>query len=760
MAGRKRKGVCKIPKDTVVGSGKVELPNFLEPDCEIYSHELFKAFYYVSQILIGLVFVKGARLLSVKQITEEMNKVTTADYSNPLFAVADPATNKEQLDIITKHDPRLACWYNFHSLILVSRLVYVVNIPLEELHNWQKECRRNCWYFLVCFYQEAATNDRNFLESDYLNQVISDLKGKKIFQKFEERIDKQDLYSLNAMIIPSNVYWFNIRYYLYRLSDDNDTDDEGEQYEDSDDAPIQSAKRRKPNGKQVHKTSALISYDIKIDPGIDLTGNPTDGTVLTNTELLHQMRRLSISNQFLIQRQVELLMIKQTRIERQMERDNKDHVKITNEIDYLWKNLLVEQGNLRTLLQSQVQTSANSPAIVDMLANLPTINDALGTQEDLRQRILEGGKYLVKKPTIYDFSKLIPTHLAAVPDDSSSSSSTSSTSSSSTSSTSVAVTSAPVVIPAPTKARKRGKNEKVKDGLTMGSGEKATLKVECKTPGAPTRVTRSSRRQAINETKTHPIEIGSSPDNEGGNFDLSDESNGDDEGDVLDNDNEDGNDNDNGDMEEGKELSSLEEVVTLLSQVSDGVQGGEQAAVAQGEEQVAVAQVAVAQVEDQVGDQVGNVQVDIQVGVQDANQVGVQVVEQVGVQVGDVHDGVQVGIVQDGVQVGIVQDGNQVGVVEDGVQVGVVQDGVQVGEVQDGVQVGEVQDVNQVGVVQDVNQVGNQDGIQDGVQVGNPVANDQVLPLLPTSEPPTVPPSNKPDRVPLWRLALQQSRNN
>ena len=149
MGGTKRKRLSSTPNDTAVSSAKVELPKFLEPDCEIYEHKFFKAFYYVSQILIGLAFLEDARLLNVNQIEEEMNKVTHADYKNPLFTVADPATNKEQLDIITKYDPRLACWYNFHSLILVSKLIYVVNIPLETLHNWQKDCRRLCWYFLV-----------------------------------------------------------------------------------------------------------------------------------------------------------------------------------------------------------------------------------------------------------------------------------------------------------------------------------------------------------------------------------------------------------------------------------------------------------------------------------------------------------------------------------------------------------------------------------------------------------------------------------
>ena len=185
--------------------------------------------------------------------------------------------------------------------------------------------------------------------------MIADLKSKKTVQKFEARIVKQKLYSLNAMVVSNNRYWSNVRYYLWKLSDDNDTYDEGEEEEgDSDNEPLrnisQPTKRRKPVakvavGKLTPKTSTLVSYDIKIDPGIEFTGIPTDGTVLTNTELLHQMRRSFISNQYLIQRQVELLMIRQTRLEIQMARDNKEHVKITNEIDYQWKNLLIEQNN-------------------------------------------------------------------------------------------------------------------------------------------------------------------------------------------------------------------------------------------------------------------------------------------------------------------------------------------------------------------------------------------------------------------------------
>ena len=140
----------------------------------------------------------------------------------------------------------------------------------------------------------------------------------------------------------------------------------------------------------------------------------------------------------------------------------------------------------------------------------------------------------------------------------------------------------------------------------MKSDEMVTVKVECKTPGVPTRITRSVRRKAILDTKSHPIQLayGDSPDNGSGNVDVSDESNDDDNGDGLDNDNGDGNE-----MEEGKELCSTEELEKLLGEkksqdgiVPDGVQVGEQ--------------VAVAQVKDQVGDQVGN-----QVGV---NQVDAQ----------------------------------------------------------------------------------------------------------------------------------------
>ena len=125
------------------------LPNFLSPDCPLYTTEYYKACFYISSILIDHIFLSGHTYLDLNQLEEEMNKITTDEYKNANLAVVDVDTNKKMVEIISKYDPDLACWHNFHLLMLVTHYIIVAGHKLSLLKNWESDARYHAWFFLL-----------------------------------------------------------------------------------------------------------------------------------------------------------------------------------------------------------------------------------------------------------------------------------------------------------------------------------------------------------------------------------------------------------------------------------------------------------------------------------------------------------------------------------------------------------------------------------------------------------------------------------
>ncbi len=97
---------------SAAGNSKVVLPSFLDHQSPFYATDFFSAFFYISMILLDHEFTAGENFLKVDELEPVMNKITVEGYKNEKLPVADVATNKRMVKIVTKYDPHLACWHN------------------------------------------------------------------------------------------------------------------------------------------------------------------------------------------------------------------------------------------------------------------------------------------------------------------------------------------------------------------------------------------------------------------------------------------------------------------------------------------------------------------------------------------------------------------------------------------------------------------------------------------------------------------------
>ena len=148
MPSKKEK---KTKKSSAISSSKVTLPNFLDQELPLYKTEFYYACFYISTVLIDHVFLEGDTYLKIDQLEEEMNKITIAgEYKNEKLSVVDADTNKKMVEILSKYvDPYLACWHNFHALILVTHYIIVAGNLLKNLKNWEADVRYYAWLFLL-----------------------------------------------------------------------------------------------------------------------------------------------------------------------------------------------------------------------------------------------------------------------------------------------------------------------------------------------------------------------------------------------------------------------------------------------------------------------------------------------------------------------------------------------------------------------------------------------------------------------------------
>ena len=187
MSSKKEK---KSKSAVTSSSSKVPLPNFLNPELSLYTTEFYYACFYISSVLIDRKFVHGETYLKIDQLEEEMNKITiVGEYKNEKLSVVDIDTNKEMIEIVSKYDPDLACWHNFHILTLITYYTTVAGFTLESLKSWEKDARTYAWCFLLQYYK-ACDEVEGFKSNDYLDDCFTQSEKKKTFNKYVKDYNK------------------------------------------------------------------------------------------------------------------------------------------------------------------------------------------------------------------------------------------------------------------------------------------------------------------------------------------------------------------------------------------------------------------------------------------------------------------------------------------------------------------------------------------------------------------------------------------
>jgi len=207
----------KIKTKVATSSSKVPLPNFLSPDCLLYTSDFFYACFYISMILIDYKFLPGNTYLEVDQLEEEMNKITNVeDYKNEKLLVVDAGTNTRMVETVSKYDPDLSCWHNFHVLVLVTHYILVAGFDLNTLKSWESDTRYHAWFFLLQYHKTCTEEDlEDFEPNDYLLDCFKGNEEKKTFKKFVELYTAKELWSRDAMEVSSKGgFWSNVKHFF------------------------------------------------------------------------------------------------------------------------------------------------------------------------------------------------------------------------------------------------------------------------------------------------------------------------------------------------------------------------------------------------------------------------------------------------------------------------------------------------------------------------------------------------------------------
>ena len=423
MPAKKEK---KIKRVSTSSSSKVTIPNFLNPDCPLYTTEYYKACFYISNILIDYIFLRGHTYLELNQLEEAMNKITEeGEYKNANLAVVDVDTNKKMVEIISKYDPDLACWHNFHLLILVTHYIIVAGHKLSSLENWESDARYHAWFFLLQYYK-SCTEVEGYESNDYLDGCLSNMdENKKTFQKFVDDYAKKELWSPHVMVTPTTEgFWFNVREFLITFCQDSPEDTtvtpgvvEQSSTKDVNNIVYTPARKGAKNAKSP-PISSLTLLDNAISLHQEFNTSSADADILSSNDLQHHLRKMLINQDIVNIKNLETIACRQLAVEKELKAVTKKFKKeladLAEQAEYVTQLIVSNRFNLASTLESQNQTSGNCQSIIALQNDLKIRINACTSPniflDGFRTRIeSDGDKYkCFDYPPLYNFDKIKP----------------------------------------------------------------------------------------------------------------------------------------------------------------------------------------------------------------------------------------------------------------------------------------------------------------------------------------------------------------
>ena len=425
MPAKKEK---KNKRVSTSSSSKVPLPNFLSPDCPLYTTEYYKACFYISNVLIDHIFLPGHTYLELNQLEEEMNKITKeGEYKNANLAVVDADTNKKMVEIISKYDPDLACWHNFHVLILVTHYITVAGHKLSSLKNWESDARYHAWFFLLRYYK-SCTEVEGYESNDYLDGCLNNMgENKKTFQKYVEDYVKKELWSPHVMVTPTTEgFWFNVREFLMTFCQDSPeyttvtpgVVEQSSIKEVNDRCTVYTPARKRAKNAKSPPVSSLTLLDNAISLHQEFKTLSADVDILSSNDLQHHLRKMLINQDIVNIKNLETIACRQLAVEKELKAVTKKFKKeladLAEQAEYVTQLIISNRFNLASTLESQIQTSDNCQSIIALQDDLKIrINACTGPNiflDGFRARIeSDGDKYkCFDYPPPYNFDKKKP----------------------------------------------------------------------------------------------------------------------------------------------------------------------------------------------------------------------------------------------------------------------------------------------------------------------------------------------------------------
>ena len=402
MPSKKEK---KTKKSSDVSSSKVALPNFLDPELPLYTTEYYYACFYTSSVLIDYIFLPGDTYLKIEQLGDEMNKITTeGEYKNEKLSVVDADTNKKMVKILSKYDPYLACWHNFHALILVTHYIVVAGNLLKHLKNWEADVRYYAWLFLLRHYK-TSTAIEGFESNDYLEECFNLNEGKKTFKKWVKYFCSKELWSLDAMEAPSqDGFWHNVKCFLIDFCQDPpEVAGATKRNEPSSVVVSNTPKGRKKARKNVPPpVSSLVLLDTAISLHQGFNSVPEDTNILSNNDLQHHMRKMLVAQDRVNIKNLETIACRQIEVEKELStvklKLKKELAELAEQAEHVTELIISNRLNLVSTLESQIQTSGKYQPLIDLQDDLKSTisacTDPKMLLEGIRAKIEnDGDKY-------------------------------------------------------------------------------------------------------------------------------------------------------------------------------------------------------------------------------------------------------------------------------------------------------------------------------------------------------------------------------